>query len=94
MWIVYKDGKVSADNKAVGQLTQKEVDSLIKKIEDSGFFDYEHPEAGEFCCDFFTVTIAVSRNGITHSVSLSDGDPEAPNEIIDLHSFLVKMLSS
>jgi len=87
VWILYQDGRIEMNGELSGQLSAKELALLLDSIEQSGFFEFDHPESGSFCCDFFTFSITATVGDKSHSISVSDGDPGIPagvNEIISL----------
>ena len=87
IWILYQDGRIEKNGELSRQLSTQELALLLDSIEQSGFFEFDHPESGPFCCDFFTFTITATVGDKSHSISVSDGDPGIPagvNEIISL----------
>lgn len=92
-WLIYRDGKIQENGRIIGSLSEKELDALLDEIGRSGFFDFHHPDAGSFCCDFFTITVTVVEDSGTHTISISDGDPDVPSHINNMIALLFQTLS-
>jgi hypothetical protein len=94
VWILYQDGRILMNGELSGQISAQELSLLQNSIDQSGFFEFDHPEAGNFCCDFFTFTITATMGDRSHSISISDGDPDLPGNINEIISVLLQSLSS
>ena len=93
VWILYQDGRIEKNGELSGQLSAQELSLLLNSIDQSGFFEFDHPESGPFCCDFFTFTITATVGDKSNSISVSDGDPDIPANINEIISVLLQSLS-
>jgi hypothetical protein len=91
-WTVYQDGRIEMNGELSGQLSAQELAFLLNSIDQSGFFEFDHPESGPFCCDFFTFTITATVGDRSNSISVSDGNPDLPANINEIISVLLQSL--
>ncbi|MCI0394380.1 MAG: hypothetical protein L0332_15435 [Chloroflexi bacterium] len=83
-WTIYADGRVVKSTGDTWQVTPQAVSDLQMTIERTGFFDLPATtRPANICCDFFTYSLAVTYNGQTNVVVMSDGDPNMPQAMRD-----------
>jgi hypothetical protein len=94
LYAVYPDGRVVSDlgsgTSTTGHLSSDEVDQLLSKISNAGFFTdlfvtTYHPP----CRACFRYSVTVTYNGQTKTVGAVDGGTDAPAEYWIVVSYLV-----
>jgi len=80
-YTIYPDGRVVAPNGEESMMAEEDVNTLLKDIEDMGFFEMK----GSYgmlstCNDCYTYTLTVQANGEVHTVSAVEGVSGTPDE--------------
>jgi hypothetical protein len=90
--ILYQDGRIEKNGELSGQLSAQELFLLLETLDQSSFFELDHPEPGNFCCDFFTLTVSATVGDKFNAISISNGDPDLPAEINEIISLLLQAI--
>jgi hypothetical protein len=80
-WVFYEDGRVTLNGQEKTPLGQERLNTLISSLEAQNFFETNQIAKEEFCCDFFSYTLAVRTETNQNYISFSEGDPNLPDNI-------------
>jgi hypothetical protein len=81
-YVIYSDGRITSGDGSEWQVSSQDVQRLLQKIEQAGFWEAEQP--GKIivpCCDRFSYTLTVSMGDKTHTGQTYDGALDQPAAI-------------
>lgn len=92
-WVFYPDGRVTLNDVAQTPLPPGRIDELVNDLALQGFFETTYTtEPNTFCCDFFDYTLAVQTAENQNYVSYSDGDPNLPQNLLDITTLMREII--
>lgn len=88
-YVIHPNGRVELNSEYIGTLDAAKHQEVLKKIEESGFYELSIEAAEGICCDFFTYTLMVTDGDLENSITLSENDPQMPK---DLERIILELL--
>lgn len=88
-YVIHPNGRVELNSEYIGTLDAAKHQEVLKKIEESGFYELSIEAAEGICCDFFTYTLMVTDGDLENSIMLSENDPQMPK---DLERIILELL--
>lgn len=93
-WTIYADGVVEANDGRRWQAAPEEVARLVAEIEQLGFFELDSRYVPlDTCCDRFTYELTVRSGERSHTVTVLEATPDAPQALWDALGAVQSFLS-
>lgn len=81
-WAIFPDGRVISQDGQVGQVAPERVAELLASLEALGVFEMQDAYLPDDpCCDRYTHTLTVRRDGQAKTVTTLDAAPGAPDAL-------------
>ncbi|MFZ0547471.1 MAG: hypothetical protein WAM60_18640 [Candidatus Promineifilaceae bacterium] len=92
-WVFYEDGRATLNGVDQSKLTPEKISDVMNQLEALGFFEISYfTEPGTICCDFFDYTIAARTPEMQNFAGYSDGDQNAPSNLVQSGSLILNEL--
>jgi len=83
-WEIYPDGAVVSGGAEVCRVADSVISSILSSSSETGFFTTSYTSPPAICCDYFTFTLTLHSGERANTISISDGDSKAPQELREL----------
>jgi hypothetical protein len=95
-WVIYPDGRVTANGAELGTASAEQVQALVRELEGLGFYELEDRYGHlSTCNDCFNFTILLLREQGEKTVSYVDGGSGVPEQVFEItariHAFLSEL---
>jgi hypothetical protein len=93
-WTFYANGRVTWNGEELSPQTPERINGVVTELEESGFFEMTYITGpNDFCCDFFTYSLAAQTPEKQNFVSFSEGDPNLPQTLWDALALMQELVN-